>query len=325
MRGPMRRRITVFAALAVLSAVVAVAATAAVLSERGSGRPVLLTIFVGTANLQRGAAPAAPARSGDLLGDGDAVTTGADGKASLTYPDGSVTRLDSSTSVVVHVTQSGASLRTQLVQKAGLTWNSVKHLLGGSTFEVSGPNSSTAEVRGTRFGFYVEHDAEGAPVIWIDVYDGTVGVKGAVGREILATAGQRVTVRTQAAPTQPVPIPDGDLQLSFTVFNQTIEAVVGTPSTFESGTLGAGASTTFAFEADGTRDLQIVLGWPALAGSTFALTVVAPDGTRFSQTQQPLPPIIVIVRKAAAGTWTVDVTDVTSPQAEPWWVIVGRS
>jgi len=317
------RRLAVVAAIAALLTVAAVG-TSAFLAGRSPSR-VLLTVFVGAAEVAHGAAAAEPARSGDMLGDGDSITTSADGKASLTYPDGSVTRLDSSTSVVVHVTQSGASLRTQLVQKAGLTWNSVEHLLGGSTFQVSGPNSTTAEVRGTRFGFYVEHDATGTPVIWIDVYDGTVGVKGAVGGEVLATAGQRVTVRTQAAPTQPVPIPDGDLRLSFTVFNQTLEAVVGTPSTFESGTLSTGARTTFAFEADGTHDLQMVLGWPALAESTFALTVVAPDGKVFSQTQQPLPPIIVIARKAAAGTWTIAVTDVTSSQAEPWWVIVGRS
>jgi Tfp pilus assembly protein FimT len=317
------RRLAVVAAIAALL-MLAAAGTSALLAGRSASR-VLLTVFVGAAKVAHGSAAAEPALSGDMLGDGDSITTGADGKASLTYPDGSVTRLDSSTSVVVHVAQSGSSLRTRLVQTAGLTWNSVKHLLGGSTFQVSGPNSSTAEVRGTRFGFYVEHDAAGSPVIWIDVYDGTVGVKGAVGGEVLATAGKRVTVRTQAAPTQPVPIPDGDLRLSFTVFNQTIEAVVGTPSTFESGTLSAGARTTFAFEADGTRDLQIVLGWPALAGSTFSLTVVAPDGTVFSQTRQPLPPIIVIARKAAAGTWTVDVTDVTSSQAEPWWVIVGKS
>ena len=318
-----KRRLAAIAAIVVLLMLVA-AATSALLASRSASR-VLLTVFVGAAKVAHGSAAAVPARSGDMLGDGDSITTDADGKASLTYPDGSVTRLDSSTSVVVHVTQSGASLRTRLDQTAGLTWNTVKHLLGGSTFQVSGPNSSTAEVRGTRFGFYVEHDATGNPVIWIDVYDGTVGVKGAVGGEVLATAGQRVTVRKQAAPTKPVPIPDGDLQLSFTVFNQTIEAVAGTPSTFESGTLSAGASTTFAFTADGTHDLQIVLGWPALAGSTFELTVVAPDGSVFSQTQQSLPPIIVIARKAAAGTWTVDVRDVSSSQAEPWWVIVGRS
>ncbi|HLZ95473.1 MAG TPA: FecR family protein [Candidatus Dormibacteraeota bacterium] len=321
----MRRRITVFAALAVLSAVVAVAATAAVLSERGSGRPVLLTIFVGTANLQRGAAPAAPARSGDLLGDGDAVTTGADGKASLTYPDGSVTRLDSSTHVLVHVTQSGGSVRTRLVQSAGLTWNSVRHLLGGSSFKVSGPNSSSAEVRGTRFGFYVEHDAKGNPVIWIDVYDGAVGVKGALGGEVLAKAGQRVTVRPQSAPTQPVPIPTGDLRLSFTVFNQTIEAVTATPSAFASGTLSSGSSTTFAFDSDGKHDLQFVLGWPDLAGSTFAMTVVAPDGSVFEQTQAQRPPIIIVSDHALAGTWLVTVRDIASSQPQPWWVIIGRS
>src|SRR5579859_985420 len=122
------RRLAVVAAIAALLMIAAVA-TSAFLAGRSPSR-VLLTVFVGAAEVAHGAAAAEPARSGDMLGDGDSITTSADGKASLTYPDGSVTRLDSSTSVVVHVTQSGASLRTQLVQKAGLTWNSVKHLLG---------------------------------------------------------------------------------------------------------------------------------------------------------------------------------------------------
>ena len=324
MRGPVKRRLALLIAAAAVLVIGAVA-TSAFLGGRAPARPVLLTIFLGAAEVAHGSAPPAPGLTGDMVGDGDSVSTSADGKASLTYPDGSVTRLDSSTRVLVHVTQSGASLRTRVVQSAGLTWNTVKHLAGGSSFQVSGPNSSTAEVRGTRFGFYVEHDVAGNPVIWIDVYDGTVGVKGAVGGEVFAAAGQRVTVRPQTAPTQPVPIPVDDLRLSFTVFNRTIESVVGTPWRFESGTLASGVTTTFAFDSDGNHDLHIVLGWPDVAGPTFALAVVAPDGTVFSQTQQPRPPIITTANRATAGTWTVTVRDVASPQPEPWWVIIGRS
>src|SRR5690348_1636678 len=108
-----KRRLAVVAAIAALL-MLAVAGTSALLSSRSASR-VLLTVFVGVAEVAHGSVAAEPARSGDMLGDGDSITTGADSKASLTYPDGSVTRLDSSTSVVVHVTQSGASLRTRLV------------------------------------------------------------------------------------------------------------------------------------------------------------------------------------------------------------------
>jgi hypothetical protein len=302
-------------------------AAATILISPGAARAALLSVFLGSASIQRGGASApAAGHTGDELVDGDSVATSEDGKAALTYPDGSITRLDSNTRVLVHVTQAGNATRTNLVQSAGLTWNTVKRLAGGSTFDVTGPNSATAEVRGTRFGYYVEHDTANNPVVWIDVYDGVVGVTGSKGQQVLATAGQRVTVRPAAAPTTPAPIPDGDLRLSFTVFNQTIEAVTGKPFAFQSGTLGTGdASVPLAVQADGKSDLQFVLGWPNLPGSRFALTVIAPDGHIFSTVRAASPPLLVVARKAAAGTWTVTVDDVQSALTDNWWVIVGRS
>jgi hypothetical protein len=143
---------------------------------------------------------------------------------------------------------------------------------------------------------------------------------------VLATAGQRVTVRQDAAPTVPVAIPAGDLRLSFTVFNQTIEAVTGKPFAFQSGTLAKGqTSTPLSVKTDGKSDLQFVLGWPNLPGSGFALTVKEPDGRIFLTVQAALPPLIILAHKAAAGTWTVTVQDVSSAAPQDWWVIAGRT
>ncbi|TMD55014.1 MAG: FecR domain-containing protein [Chloroflexi bacterium] len=291
----------------------------------GGGGSVLLTVYTGTATIQRaGATVPVVAHSGDTLAAGDAVRTGAASKAGVSYPDGSLTRLDSDTRVVVSsVRAAGGAVKTSLQQSAGLTWNQVKSLVGGSTFKVSGPNSAVAEVRGTRFGYYVERDAGGNPVIWIDVWDGVVRVSGAIGSPVTAGSGQRVTVRPASAPTAPAAIPAADRQLSFTVFNRTIEAVTGTPVAFANGTSSTGdTSTSFPVTADGRGDLQLVLGWP---GSTFELTVVDPSGKVFSRSTSAQAPLSVVAKRARAGRWTFIVRDIQSGPNEAWWVIVGRA
>ncbi len=321
----MKRRPLQLAVVVALLLVLIAVGTTALLANHGVARPVVLTVFIGTATVERAGVAAAAARSGDGIGDGDAVATSSDGKASLTYPDGSITRLDSSTRVVVHFAQNGASSRTSLQQSAGLTWNTVRRLLGGSSFDVKGSNSAVAEVRGTRFGYYVEHDATGNPVVWIDVYDGTVGVSGAIGSQVLAGPGQRVTVRPQSAPTVPAPIPSSDLHLSFIVFNQTIEALSGRPIAFATGTLSAGgAAASTSVQFDGTGHLQFVLGWPADGSDVFAVTFLQPDGSVYTSAQSNSPPMIVNIPAAARGTWTVAVRDFQSPPNEPWWLVAGR-
>jgi hypothetical protein len=286
--------------------------------------PMTLTVFIETATIQRaGSKVAVPAHSGDGLRSGDVVATGPNGKALIGYPDGSATRLDSSTTVKVSSLRGkGKSVQTSFQQTAGLTWNKVQRLVGVSSFKVSGPNNASAEVRGTVFGFYVEHDAAGAPVIWVDTWSGSVLVSGK-GGSVLAGTGQRVTVRATLPPTAPVPIPAADHQLSFTVFNQTLDAVTGKPAAFDSGTLNTGTSTPFYMvSADGKSDLQFVLGWPA---SIFELTVVDPDGNVVARSAASVPPISVVVSKARIGTWHFSVRDVQSAPGEVWWVVVGRS
>ncbi len=285
--------------------------------------PMILTVFTGTATIQRsGSTTAVAAHSGDGLDSGDTVATGATGKAAIVYPDGSTTRLDSNTTVKVSARRApGGAVQTTFQQSAGLTWNKVQRLVGVSSFKVSGPNAATAEVRGTVFGYYVEHDATGAPVIWIDTWSGSVLV-GGTGGSVLAGTGQRVTVRAGAAPTTPAPIPAGDRQLSFTVFNQTLDAVTGTPAAFQAGTLSTGTSTqSFAVTVEGPTDLQFVLGWP---GSIYELTVVDPDGNVLARQASSVPPLSVVAPRARAGTWRFSVRDVQSAPQEAWWVAVGR-
>ncbi|HEY8811956.1 MAG TPA: FecR family protein [Candidatus Dormibacteraeota bacterium] len=283
-----------------------------------------LTVFIEAASITRlGSTARVAGHSGDGLRSGDTVATGPNGKAAIAYPDGSTTRLDSSTTVKVSSRNGKAqTVQTSFQQSAGLTWNRVQKLVGVSSFKVSGPNSATAEVRGTEFGYYVERDSSGTPVIWIDTWSGSVLVGGTEG-SVLAGAGQRVTVRAGAPPTTPVPIPAGDRQLSFTVFNQTLDAVTGRPVAFASGTLSTGASSqSFPVQADGKSNLQFVLGWP---GSIYELTVTDPAGNVVSRSASSVPPLSVVVPSATVGTWHFSVRDVQSAPGEAWWVIVGRS
>jgi len=289
-----------------------------------AGPTMTLTVFTGTATIQRVSTNAVVAgHSGDGIFSGDTVSTGATGKALISYPDGSSTRLDSATTVKVSALRAkGGAVQTSFNQSAGLTWNKVQRLVGVSSFKVTGPNSASAQVRGTVFGFYVEHDANGAPVIWIDTWSGSVLV-GGTGGTVLAGTGQRVTVRTGAPPTVPVPIPAGDRQLSFTVFNQTLDAVTGKPVALQSGTLSTSTGTPYlTVVADGKSDLQFVLGWP---GSLYELTVIDPDGKVFAKPASTAPPISVVAPLAKAGTWRYSVRDVQSPPDEAFWVMVGQS
>lgn len=284
-----------------------------------------VTVFVGTASILRaGAGAAVSARSGDVVRSNDTVATGAASKAGITYPDGSVTRLDSNTEVRISL----ARLRTGAVdtgvdQSSGLTWNRVKRLVGGAHFKVDGPNNASAQVRGTIFGFYVEHDAAGNPVIWIDTYEGLVAITGATGPGVVAPANTRVTVRANSAPTTPAPIPPADRQLSFTVFNQAFDAITGEAFQFQQGA-GTPGQTSIAYPvaADGVSDLELVLNWP---GSTFALTVTDPDGNLYAQPAGSRPPLRVVVPRAKQGTWLFRVVDVQSAPQEAWWVIAARS
>src|ERR1700747_1606407 len=94
-----------------------------------------------------------PAASGQSLDAGSSVRTGETGKATIQFPDGSITRLAPCTTVTLQSAQltKGGNLKSvTLQQKVGRTMSLVQHLAGGSDFNVVG-HAASAEVRGTEF------------------------------------------------------------------------------------------------------------------------------------------------------------------------------
>lgn len=93
-----------------------------------------------------------PGVEGQALDRGDAVRTNEDGQAQVDFFDGSITRLDASTTFVVRELEDGPQGRTiSLRLDAGRTWNRVERLTSSEDrYEVSGGNA-VATVRGTTF------------------------------------------------------------------------------------------------------------------------------------------------------------------------------
>lgn len=88
------------------------------------------------------------------LSNGDKVTTGPASAATITFPNGSETRLDENTSLTITTTGDKVSL----FQNLGRSWSRVAKLAGTSeTFEVETP-TAVATVRGTSFATTISGD-----------------------------------------------------------------------------------------------------------------------------------------------------------------------
>ncbi|HEX6547630.1 MAG TPA: FecR domain-containing protein, partial [Candidatus Dormibacteraeota bacterium] len=285
-----------------------------------------LTIFVGTVNVRTATNLAShAAATGEQLHQGDDITTGPSTKAAINFPDGSVTRMDSNTEIkITTLNLSGSNQHVGLTQIIGTSWNRVAQLVGGSTYNVTTPNHSTAQVRGTDFEIIIEQ-VNGQQVVRFDTFNGALDVI-AANQTVTVPAGQSTTVASPTTPPSPtVPIPPADQQSSFTVFNTTVNASSGTATSVSPGALSQGQTTPTQPGATvgGTDnvDLDYALGWP---GSTFELIVYKPDGTEYQRISSSTPPVHVVVPSAAPGNWSYAVHDVQSNPNEAYWVIVGK-
>src|SRR6202165_2108512 len=149
-----------------------------------------LTVFLGQVHVQRtGSAAAGLGHSGDQLQSGDVVKTAHDTKAAVGYPDGSLSRLDSdSTMQVKSIKGSNGVWNYQLLQSNGKVWSRVVALSRGSSFEIDAPNSTTVEVRGTEFEIIVD-SSSGTTLTRVNSWRGAVNVA-AQGRTVTVTGGQ---------------------------------------------------------------------------------------------------------------------------------------
>lgn len=159
---------------------------------------------------QRGTAAEEPALDGDIFATGDLVRADAQGRAVLTFFDGSTVSVDpnSHVRVVSLVKTASGGIQLTLEQTLGRTWASVSELASAdSKFEIRTP-SMTATVRGTAFETIVEQRPDGTTTTTVKTGDGEVLVQAEAGGEVSVPAGQQVQVaENEPAPPQAVPQP----------------------------------------------------------------------------------------------------------------------
>jgi Putative Ig domain/FecR protein len=286
-----------------------------------------LTIYKGTAQrAPAGSSTFAAVLTGQALNGGDQIRTGAATAAAIRFGDGSVTRLDSNTAITIRtLTHQGSEYQTSFSQSAGKTWNKVRALVGVASFNVTGPNSTTAEVRGTTFVLIIEPNGD----VRVDDYQGTVIFHAKAG-SVTVTIGQSSTVLNGSSnPQATTGIPAADLQDPFTIFN--IAADANLDATGNGDILSVNANNTIAVAqtqgpfvgggADGKSDLSFTLDWP---GSTFELKIVDPDGVEYDTVVSDQHPVTYTVPDPRAGDWSYQVHDISSAQPnETWSVVVG--
>jgi ferric-dicitrate binding protein FerR (iron transport regulator) len=266
-----------------------------------------LTVYQAAASVSRNGADFATAQTGAVIGAGDSVKTDAKGRAAITLPDGTITRLASNTTIRLdsaHFTKTGNLHDVSLTQQVGRTLTNVQHLVSGATFDVHG-KSATASVRGTKFEIYIKPDG----TMIVKLFDGILIVTSSKGT-ITLHAGQQVTVAPDGTfgPVGPiVPDPDDPFGPALDAAN-AVEAgtTPGTEQDYVGAPLHNGEQQKYAYSYAGGSLVKASLGYP---GSAMKLTIKAPDGQQYFGTGKS--PITVVVNNAPAGIYTILVDGVS--------------
>ncbi len=168
---------------------------------------------------QRSGADFGPALDGEVLASGDVVRSSDQGRAVLTFFDGSLLTIDPGSQVKVTslARTAGGGLQVSIEQTLGRTWASVQKLkTPDSKFELKTP-SSTAVVRGTSFETVVEKLPDGKIVVTYKTSEGEVLVQAVAGGQTTVPAGTQVSVQQdQPAPPAPQPQPPNTPRLDVT-------------------------------------------------------------------------------------------------------------
>lgn len=171
-----------------------------------------VTVLSGDVLVRHGAGDFVAVNDGDVLHEGDTIRTGGDGRAVLTYFEGSSVTVEPGTELTIDAASAArdGSTVVLMTQTVGRTWHVVTKLItGGSRYEVRTP-ASTASVRGTEF--QVDADSETTTV---NTTEGTVvqqvrdAAQSSTVSEVRVPAGTTQTQRRNAAaaPARTVPEP----------------------------------------------------------------------------------------------------------------------
>src|SRR5438874_4038535 len=204
-RAPRRRggRRIIIALVVLVLIVVGVVVWLNVAAQAQVNASGTLTVYQPAASVSHNGTDFGSATTGSVVQPGDSVKTDTKGRAAMTLPDGTLTRLASDTTIKLdsaHFTKSGNLHDVTLTQQIGRTFTNVQHLVTGATFNVKG-KSATASVRGTKFEIYIKADG----TMIIKLFDGHMVVTS--GNQIVAlSAPSQVTVDPSGHIGDPGPI-----------------------------------------------------------------------------------------------------------------------
>ena len=178
------------------------------------GASSTITVLGGDVRVRHVSGDVTAATDGDLLAAGDSIETAADGRAVVTFFEGSTVEIEPSSTLSVDTLSVEADGGTVVLmtQAVGRTWHVVTKLLTGSSrYEVRTP-ASTASVRGTEFEVQVDTSG-GEPVATVVTTEGRVAhsapdpARPGQTSEVVVTAGTQASARPGRPVEQPRPKP----------------------------------------------------------------------------------------------------------------------
>ncbi|MDP9238081.1 MAG: FecR domain-containing protein, partial [Chloroflexota bacterium] len=174
----------------------------------------LLTVVAGDVSVQTsGRAEPRTAVDGETLHEGDRIITGDDGRAVVTFFEGSTEVLEPSTEITIEriASTAGDGLLASISQGVGTTWNTVFNTSDTKAQYEIKTKAVVAAVRDTMF--LVQVDASGKTTVWSR--QGTVAVT-AGGVETLVHEGTRSTTVPGSEPGVPEAFapPNGELKIT---------------------------------------------------------------------------------------------------------------
>lgn len=267
-----------------------------------------LTVIGGDVFVRHAAGDLVAAVDGETLNTGDAIRTGADGRAILTYFEGSTVTVEPGTELRIDTASTVADGGTVVLmtQTVGRTWHVVTKLIAGSSkYEVRTP-ASTASVRGTEFQVDSSSDAT-----TVTTTEGTVV--------------QHVPDPAQPTTTVDVPVPAGTTQTQPRNAPAAPARAAPDPKRKVTVTVGAGNSIVVdpLGRANGlTKDGKVVVQTPGAQvrrdGDRIVITLPdLPDGkltTRIDKKDDGDNADLPVTARVEEQGKSLDLVDNTSPE-----------
>ncbi len=319
-RGGLRILIVLVVVILIVAGVIV---TLGIAAQAETSVGAVVTVFVPNASVSRGGGGCTAATSGTVVMPGDSLKTDASGRAQIQFPDGSITRLATSTQISVdsaHFSKNGSVHDISIKDQIGRTRTSVQHLAGGASFQILG-NTTTASVRGTLFEVLVNSDGS----VLIKLFTGVLDLQNSKGH-IQLTAGQQVSVDANGNIGTPSPIqPDPNDPFGPDILAMTAVEAQTTPGTEEDhvgGLLHNGETQEYTYGFAGGADLKAALAYP---GSLMELKITDPLNHVYSKSGPS--PIVIVIPEPPAGIYKLDVIGISGldPNGETPFLSVAAS